>query len=88
MTSIQTAKPLTESALPLPADLPEQAIQLAADILRQSRTHETSAERSRSAMMARMMRDEAGKKFTIIMTDQILKIEQPHRAAQRLDGLR
>lgn len=37
--------------------------------------------------MARMMQDEAGKKFTIIMTDQILKIEQPNRAAQRLQGL-
>ena len=71
----------------LPSDLAEKSIQLAADILRSSRQRETKSERANSAQMARMMQDDAGKKFTIIMTDQILKIEQPDRAAQRLNSL-
>ncbi|MFN9248243.1 MAG: bifunctional proline dehydrogenase/L-glutamate gamma-semialdehyde dehydrogenase [Planctomycetota bacterium] len=71
----------------LPPDISERAVKLAAELLRASRARETSAERAHSAQMARMMQDEAGKKFTIIMTDQILKIEQPDRAAQRLQGL-
>jgi RHH-type proline utilization regulon transcriptional repressor/proline dehydrogenase/delta 1-pyrroline-5-carboxylate dehydrogenase len=37
--------------------------------------------------MARMMRDEAGKKFTIVMTDQVLKIADPRQAAARLDSI-
>lgn len=71
----------------LPADLSHRAVSLAAELLQASRARETAAERAHSAQMARMMQDEAGKKFTIIMTDQILKIEQPNRAAQRLQGL-
>lgn len=71
----------------LPLDISERAVKLAAELLRASRSRETTAERAHSAQMARMMQDEAGKKFTIIMTDQILKIEQPNRAAQRLRGL-
>ena len=38
--------------------LADQAIELAAEILNASRDNETSEERKRSAMMARMMRDE------------------------------
>ena len=72
---------------PLPADLPQRAIKLAAEILQASRQRETSLDRKRSAMMARMIDDEAGKKFTIIMTDQVLKMEQPDRAATRLGKL-
>lgn len=71
----------------LPPDLAQRAVELAAELLRASRARETAVERSRSAQMARMMQDEAGKKFTILMTDQILKIEQPDRAAGRLNGL-
>ena len=67
--------------------LAQQAVQLAADILRASRTKETARERAHIANMARMMQDEAGKKFTIVMADQLLKIHQPHRAAQRLAGM-
>lgn len=71
----------------LPADLPEQAIELAGDLLRASRQHETSAERSRTAQMARMIDDQTGKKFTIAMTDQVLKIEDPVQASARLNSL-
>jgi hypothetical protein len=47
------------------------------NILRASRTKETARERAHIANMARMMQDEAGKKFTIVMADQLLKIHNP-----------
>ena len=67
--------------------LAQRAVTLAAEILNASRENETSLERSRSAMMARMMRDERGKKFTIAMADQVLRIQRPARAADRMNGL-
>ena len=69
------------------ADLPNEAVKLAAEILNASRENESSVERSRSAMMARMMQDIPGKKFTIAMADQVLRIERPERAARRMDTL-
>ena len=68
-------------------DLAQSAVKLAAEILKHSRENETRAERDRSAMMARMMRDEPGKKFTIAMADQVLRMERPARAANRMDSL-
>ena len=68
-------------------DLAQRSIQLAAEILKESRENESSKERTRSAMMARMMRDEPGKKFTIAMADQVLRIKRPARAADRMDSL-
>lgn len=78
----QTVDPKTELA-----DLPQKAVALAAEILRESRDKESRLERSRSAMMARMMEDEAGKKFTIAMADQVLRMHRPARAARRMDSL-
>lgn len=68
-------------------DMASRAVGLAGDLLKASRQHETSAERARTAQMARMMRDEAGKKFTILMTDQVLKIADPAQAAERLNAI-
>ena len=69
------------------SDLPIRAVELAAEILRASRLNETSTERERSKMMARMMNDPSGKKFTIAMADQVLRIRKPRRAARRLNHL-
>lgn len=69
------------------ADLPEQAVGLAAGLLQASRGRESSADRSNSAQMARMMQDPPGKKFTIAMADQVLRIQRPGRAAARLAAL-
>ncbi len=69
------------------ADLPEKAVKLAAELLRASREHETSTERENSAKMARMMADESGKKFTIAMADQVLRMHKPRRSAGRLSSL-
>ena len=65
----------------------EEAIELAAEILEQSRQHESSAERKRSAMMARMMGDAEGKKFTMAMADQVLRMIGDKRAAKRMGTL-
>ena len=69
------------------SDLPEKAIRAASDLLRASREHETSRERENSAKMARMMADPAGKKFTIAMADQVLRMQKPRRSAGRLRNL-
>lgn len=65
----------------------QQAIALAAEILSASRRFETSAERGRSARMARMMGDPKGKQFTIALADQVLRVTDPQRAAQRFQSL-
>ena len=69
------------------ADLPEKAVELAAEILRASRQNESQIERQRSGLMARMMDDEPGKKFTIAMADQVLRMRRPARAAKRMNSL-
>lgn len=68
-------------------DLPRRAVALAAQLLQASRARETSAERERSARMARMMVDDPGKRFTIALADQVLRVESPERAAGRLQAL-
>ncbi len=68
-------------------DLPNRAIALTAQILRDADRRETAAEQKRRAKMAGMMADAAGKAFTIALSDQILRIENPVRAAQRLRDL-
>lgn len=65
----------------------EQAVELASEILKASRDRESRQEKDRSAMMARMMDDELGKKFTIAMADQVLRIKRPSRAADRMSRL-
>lgn len=68
-------------------EIAHRAVELAADILNGSRERENRSERARSAMMARMMRDLPGKKFTIAMADQVLRIKRPSRAANRMNNL-
>ena len=69
------------------AVLADPAIKLAGELLNASRQFETSAERQRSAMMARMMDDPAGKQFTMALADQVLRIPDSKRAAGRLRTL-
>ena len=66
---------------------PSEVIDLASELLTASRSFETSDERTRSAMMARMMADPSGKQFTMAMADQVLRIPDPKRAASRLNSL-
>ena len=74
-----------ESPMSVPST--DEVIRLAAELLKCSRPFETSGERSRSAMMARMMEDANGKRFTMALADQVLRIVDPKRAAARLGSL-
>lgn len=67
--------------------LAAEAVRLAAEILQASRANESKLDRSRAALMARMMDDDAGKKFTIAIADQVLRIHRPQRAANRMESL-
>lgn len=67
--------------------LSKPSVELAAQILAASRKRETRQERNQSGLMARMMDDVPGKKFTIAMADQVLRIKLPWRAADRMDTL-
>ena len=69
------------------SELPGKAVELAADLLRASRQRESAFEREHSALMARMMDDDNGKKFTIAMADQVLRMRRPERAAKRMRDL-
>ena len=80
-TTLKQAKPESTRALP------DRAVALTADILREAARRETAAEQKRRAKMAEMMTDAAGKAFTIALSDQILRIENPARAAKRLRDL-
>ena len=80
--SLQQPSGATES-IPTPSEV----IELASDILTASRSFETSDERTRSAMMARMMADPNGKQFTMALADQVLRIPDSKRAAARLSSL-
>ena len=82
MSDQYSDQPLSELS-----SLADQAVKLAAEILQASRERESNEEKKRSAMMARMMRDENGKKFTIAMADQVLRMKGETRAAERMDQL-
>ena len=78
---------MSEYSLDDLSQMAPQAVELAAELLQTSRERESSEEKSRSAMMARMMHDEPGKKFTIAMADQVLRMRNPIRASKRLQHL-
>lgn len=67
--------------------LATETIELAESILSASRRRETSEQRARSELMARMMLDPPGKRFTIALADQVLRVIGPRRAARRLNSL-
>ena len=77
----------SSGGLPMSVPSSDEVIQLAGDLLKSSRSFETAAERSRSAMMARMMGDPNGKQFTMALADQVLRIPDPKRASSRLRSL-
>jgi RHH-type proline utilization regulon transcriptional repressor/proline dehydrogenase/delta 1-pyrroline-5-carboxylate dehydrogenase len=65
----------------------EEAVRLAADVLAASQSRETAADRAYESQMARLLADPAGKRFTIAMADEVLRIRRPARAARRLEDL-
>ena len=87
MSTITSPESRTAATPQSQPDLPNRAVALTAQILRDAARRETAAEQKRRAKMAGMMADPAGKAFTIALSDQILRIENPVRAAQRLRDL-
>jgi len=68
-------------------DLPHRAVQLAADLLREAREFETRESLAHARKMERLMADESGKRLTIRLADELLRIHRPARAARRLADL-
>ncbi|MDH3599574.1 MAG: proline dehydrogenase family protein [Candidatus Tectomicrobia bacterium] len=68
-------------------DLLQQALALAADLLRVAQAQQTEAERSRAEKIARMMEDPRGKDLTIALADQAFRSHQPARVADQLSYL-
>src|SRR5687768_18229135 len=64
-----------------------QAVELAADLLHLAKEHETRADHRDGARMARMMRDPAGKAFTVALADQIFRPPSADRAADQFAHL-
>ena len=62
--------------------LPEQAVTLAANLLRDAEPHLTTAERRQAESMARMMNDPEGKRFTLALADQVFRCPDHGRSAE------
>ncbi len=69
------------------AMLAEEAVGLAAELLRESQESAKFAEKRQGAQMARMMHDPAGKAFTLAMADQVFRPPSMDRAASRFRSL-
>ncbi|PQO24986.1 proline dehydrogenase [Blastopirellula marina] len=64
-----------------------EAIPLAADILRASKSRETTEDRANLAKVAGLISDHDGKELTVAMADQVLRIKNPRRSAYHLQSL-
>lgn len=65
----------------------QEAIALAADILRASTARETAADKANLAKVAGLIEDRDGKELTVAMADQVLRIKNPRRSANHLKSL-
>lgn len=84
---IKQARVLLESVQKHPLSLEareKQAIDLAADILIESRKQRTFKEKRTQTQLARMMHDPKGKAFTTCMTDQCFRSHRYARVADQL----
>ncbi|WP_035604472.1 bifunctional proline dehydrogenase/L-glutamate gamma-semialdehyde dehydrogenase [Haloferula sp. BvORR071] len=72
---------------PSDAELPELAIDLAAELLEEATRGLKWGERMQAKQMAAMMHDAAGKAFTFAMADQVFRPPTPSREAKRFRDL-
>lgn len=70
-----------------PAQMAEEAIALAADLLAAAQRQITPRERASAAQLARMMDDPKGKAMTLAMNDQIFRSDSPRRTIDQLSYL-
>ena len=71
--------------MPLGSDDVERAVALARDLLAAARP--TRAERRRAARLGRLVADPTARRFTLALTDELLRIPDPGRAAAHLRQL-
>lgn len=67
--------------------LAARACELAASLLAASREDESRRERRRRARLARLLADPDGKRFTLTLTDQVVRFHDRRRAARRFRDL-
>lgn len=72
---------------PSDAQLAEQAVAVAAELLNAARKDERCKERRQGKQMARMMKDPAGKAFTMAMADQVFRPPTAARSAAQFRHL-
>ncbi|HMC41102.1 MAG TPA: bifunctional proline dehydrogenase/L-glutamate gamma-semialdehyde dehydrogenase, partial [Acidimicrobiales bacterium] len=65
----------------------ERAVTLAAELLTDAAARRRPAERRQAARMARLLGDPDGRAAILAMTDEVLRIPAPRRAAQVLAGI-
>ncbi len=65
----------------------DEAVNLAASLLRQASENQTRRERVHGAKLARLMADPQGKAFTIAMSDQVFRSRRSDRIASQLHHL-
>ena len=64
-----------------------QAVELAKELLATAQAQQTREERAQSNKIARMMKDDKGKKFTMLMPDQAFRSDQAKRVASQIRHL-
>jgi len=72
---------------PSDAELPAEAVELAADLLREATRGQRWGEKMQARQMAAMMQDAAGKAFTFAMADQVFRPPTAAREAKRFRDL-
>lgn len=78
---------MTPVSIPADKDLPEAAINLAAELLDEANRVQSWSERARARQMARLMDDGEGKMFTLAMADQVFRAPTAAREARRFRDL-
>lgn len=67
--------------------LPEDAVELAGELLELARTERRRSEAAAETRLSRLMEDETGRLFTLAFTDQALRAHRPERVADQLRHL-
>ncbi len=69
------------------AELVEDAVDLAARLLGDSRRDETTAETRRRDRLGALLADDDGRQLIFALTDEVMRIDHPRRAAERFSAI-
>lgn len=76
-----------DQSIVIDENLANEAIALAAELLRKASAQQTNAEKQQGAKLARMMHDADGKTLTMLLSDQAFRSEKPARVADQIAHL-